>query len=92
MMEAKMGDIRVSVHELKARLSEYLGRSMHGGERIIITRRDRPVAEILPYGAAADNRKRGLAGVEWSGFIEMAAEVDVAYNARSREDYRELSL
>jgi prevent-host-death family protein len=92
MKEAGMGDIRVSVHELKARLSEYLGRSMHGGERIIITRRDRPVAEIVPFGAHTEQPKRGLARVDWSGFIEMAAEVDVAYNARSREDYRELSL
>ena len=87
-----MCDTRVSVHELKARLSEYIGRCMHGGERIIITRRDRPVAEIVPFGAAKGYGKSGLAGVDWSAFADMAAELDAVYEARSQEADREVSL
>ena len=37
---------RVSLAEIKARLSEYVSRAL-GGERIEITRRGRPVAVIL---------------------------------------------
>lgn len=87
-----MSDIKVSVHELKARLSEYIGRSMHGDGRIIITRRDRPVAEIVPFGAAERQGKTGLSGVDWSAFADMAAELDAVYEARSREADREVSL
>lgn len=37
----------VSVAETKAHLSEYIARSAYGGERVIITRRDRPVAALV---------------------------------------------
>lgn len=39
--------------ELRNRLSEYL-RRVAGGERVTVTMHGRPVAEILPAGAARD--------------------------------------
>jgi len=39
--------IRVNVHEVKAKLSEYLDRATRG-ERIIICRHNTPVAELRP--------------------------------------------
>lgn len=39
--------IRVNVYEVKAKLSEYLNRAIRG-ERIVICRHNRPVAELRP--------------------------------------------
>jgi prevent-host-death family protein len=87
-----MADISVSVHELKARLSEYLGKSMHGQARIIIRRRDRPIAMIVPLSAAEDSRKCGLAGVDWSLFSDFSTILDDVHALRQSEAYREVSL
>ncbi len=86
-----MSDIRVSVHELKARLSEYLGRSLHGGERIIIERRNRPIAMIVPM-EYAESGKKGLASVDWSEFAGLADHVDEIYQSRQDETYREIPV
>jgi prevent-host-death family protein len=39
--------ITTGTAEVKARLSEFLGRVRHGGERIIISRRGKPIAAII---------------------------------------------
>jgi prevent-host-death family protein len=87
-----MTDIIVPVHELKARLSEYLGRSMHGKERIIISRRDRPIAMIVPLSEEDQGRRRGLASVDWSAFSEFGAVLEDVHASRQDEDYREVSF
>lgn len=38
----------VGVAEAKARLSELLGRVVHRGERIIVQRRGKPIAALVP--------------------------------------------
>lgn len=38
---------KVGIKELKSRLSEYVGRAA-GGERILVTDRGEPVAELVP--------------------------------------------
>lgn len=43
--------IQVNVFEMKAKLSEYLDRAA-GGERIIVCRHNKPVAELRPIEAA----------------------------------------
>jgi prevent-host-death family protein len=43
--------IKVNVFEAKARLSEYLDR-VEQGERVVICRRNRPVAELRPMAAS----------------------------------------
>lgn len=43
--------IRVNVHEVKAKLSEYLDRAARG-ERVVICRHNTPVAELRPVGDA----------------------------------------
>ncbi|MFZ4519381.1 MAG: type II toxin-antitoxin system Phd/YefM family antitoxin [Microthrixaceae bacterium] len=40
----------VGVRDLKAHLSEYLGR-VRDGETLVVTDRGRPVARLVPYGA-----------------------------------------
>jgi prevent-host-death family protein len=40
-------NIAVSVSQLKNELSEYLNRAAFGGERIVVTSRDRPKAAVI---------------------------------------------
>jgi prevent-host-death family protein len=87
-----MTDISVSVHELKARLSEFLGRSVHGKERIIIKRRNHPIAMIVPLSESLKSEKGGLFSVNWSRFGDLAASLDEVYTLRQDEDYREVSI
>ncbi len=49
--------VRTSSSQLKAKLGEYL-RAVRGGQEIVVTDRDRPVARLLPYeepGATAQD-------------------------------------
>ena len=42
--------IQVNIHEMKAKLSDYLAAALRG-ERVVITRRNVPVAELKPIEA-----------------------------------------
>ena len=44
----------VSVAHAKQHLSDLLGRVAYGGERIIIRRRGRPIARLIPYDSAEE--------------------------------------
>jgi prevent-host-death family protein len=87
-----VADSSVSVHELKARLSEFLARSLHGKERIIIKRRNHPIAMIVPISDDRKSVKGGLSSVDWTQFSDLAASLDEAYAARQVENYREVPL
>lgn len=88
-----MDEATVSIHELKARLSEYIGRTIHKGERIVITRRDKPVAMLAPLDAPETaGSGDGLEAVRWEDFAELADLIDSTYHARQNEGYRALSL
>jgi prevent-host-death family protein len=43
----------VGIRELKGRLSEYVARAA-GGEEIVVTDRNRPVARLVPYVGASE--------------------------------------
>lgn len=49
----------IGVRELKQSLSETL-RAVGRGEQVRVTRRGRPLADIVPAGAAGDDRLRAL--------------------------------
>ena len=51
----------VNVAEAKRRLSDLLGRVAYGGETVLITRRGRPMAKLLPPGVTGEDP--GLAAV-----------------------------
>ena len=48
---------RVSISELKAKLSEYL-EAVRAGEEVIVTDRGRPVARIAPVSGPEDSESR----------------------------------
>ncbi len=50
---------RVNVHEAKTQLSRLL-EEVEGGARVVIARAGKPVAVLVPYGAATRHRRLGL--------------------------------
>jgi len=64
-----MGEMRVGVRDLKARLSKYL-RQVKQGQTVIITDHGRPVGRLSPVDQSLDERLKALqdAGlVAWNG-------------------------
>jgi prevent-host-death family protein len=78
----------VNVAEAKKRLSDLLGRVAYGGETVLITRRGRPMARLVPPGPP--EAAEGLAGVQ--GWLEdgdpFFDRVDEAVTARARHKPR----
>lgn len=70
----------VGVRELKAKLSEYLGRA-EAGEQIVVTDRGRPVARLVGYtdGSAVER------GID-EGWIEPALRTRLAPAVRHRSE------
>ena len=86
------------VAELKARLSEYVSLSASRGERIVITRRGKPVAalvslEDLQTLSQAEKRK-GLSELidRWEDFEDIAGSVERIYQARRNDGYRDVPV
>ena len=64
-----MGETRVGIRELKARLSEYL-RRVKAGETVLITDRGQPVGRIVPTAEPLEDRLQRMAEaglILWSG-------------------------
>lgn len=81
----------VSVAEAKKHLSDLLGRVAYGGETVVITRRGRPMARLVPTGPR--DAAEGLAGVR--GWLDdddpFFDRVDEAVAARARHRPRALA-
>lgn len=68
----------VGVRELKARLSEFLGR-VEAGESLVVTDRGRPVARVVPFSAESGVER----GIE-EGWIEAPRRSGLGTSARHR--------
>jgi prevent-host-death family protein len=83
-----MTTTEISIAEVKSRLSEYAARSAFAGERILITRRGKPLAALVSLEDLAEleqlDKKAGLASVigKWDDFEEIEAAVAEAMDAR----------
>jgi prevent-host-death family protein len=88
----------VAIAEVKSRLSEYAARSAFGGERIVITRRGKPLAALVSLNDLADleqlDKKAGLASVigKWEDFEEIELSVAEAVAERYQGGERDVSL
>ncbi|MCP3961785.1 MAG: type II toxin-antitoxin system Phd/YefM family antitoxin [bacterium] len=75
--------ISMNVAEAKKQFSDLLGRVAYGGETVLITRRGKPMARLVPPDAATEPDH--LANV--SGWLDdddpFLAEVDAIVEARS---------
>jgi len=83
----------VGVAELKRRFSEYLDRVLHGGERVVVRRRGRDVAALVPASAAGEAPVapgRGLLAAigAWEDADDVDAIVRHIYRARRRSKDR----
>ncbi|MFZ9016301.1 MAG: type II toxin-antitoxin system Phd/YefM family antitoxin [Ilumatobacteraceae bacterium] len=70
----------VGVRDLKANLSEYLGRAA-AGEEIVVTDRNRPIARIVAYTGPSEF-ERGVA----EGWVEPPRRARLADVRRSRSE------
>jgi len=81
--------ISLNVAEAKKQFSDLLGRVAYGGETILITRRGRPMARLVPPDAAESAH---LANVD--GWLDddnpFFAEIDAIVEARSEHRPRVL--
>jgi antitoxin (DNA-binding transcriptional repressor) of toxin-antitoxin stability system len=80
--------IRVNIHEAKTHLSKYLSR-LEQGEKIILCKRNIPIAEIVPiHRKDANTRPIGLAEGEFSlspdFFSPLPQEIQDAFEGRGR--------
>ena len=71
----------VNVADAKRRFSDLLGRVAYGRETIVITRRGRPMAKLVPIEAESENK--GLAALRgWLAdddpFFEIMSEIEAA--------------
>ena len=88
----------VPVAEIKSHLSEYLAVSHREGKRILITKRGKPFAAIVPLGDLKNlehlDVKKSLAEIagKWEHFDELASSIEEIYENRSKSDHRDVSL
>lgn len=59
----------VNVHEIKAHLSEYLA-AVEKGETVVIARRNKPIAKLVPIGPEETGKTRRPIGLA-KGLIEI---------------------
>ena len=78
-----MADVHMGVAEVKRRFADVIGQVVHGGRRVIVERRGRPVVAIVPLeeaGLAARPGERlaravGFGGAHGESFRELMAKV-----------------
>jgi prevent-host-death family protein len=83
LKEVVVVDVRMGVAEVKRRFADVVGQVVHGGKRVIVERRGRPVVAIVPLDDADALLRPGqrLAAVAASGeaggesFRELMGEV-----------------
>lgn len=79
---------KVSIAEIKSRFSEYISRVAYSREKIIITKRSKPIAALIDLNdlQKLDRIKEvsGLSGVvaKWKKFHEISNGIDKAYRTR----------
>ncbi len=72
--------MEVGIRELKAKLSEYLGRAA-GGEEVVVTDRGTPIVRLLPYEVSPTIQR----GIE-EGWIEAPKRTGFTQGPRYRSE------
>jgi prevent-host-death family protein len=93
-----MTEREAPVAEVKARLSEYVSLSASRGDRIVITRRGKPVAALISLEdlqtLSQAQKRKGLGELmgRWKDFEEIAGSVERIYQARRNNGYRDVPV
>ena len=89
--EVAVETITISVADAKKRLSDYINRCSLGVGRVIITKRNRPMAAIVSLKDLEDleqvEKRRGLLSLvhKWEGFEEVEDSIESAVRSRHAE-------
>lgn len=89
---------KVSVAEIKSRFSEYISRVAYSREKIIITKRSKPIAALIDISDLQKldsiNEIKGLSGVvgKWKNFHEISKGIEKVYRDRKKDKPRNVSL
>lgn len=89
---------RVSVAEAKSNFSEYISRVAFANEKLIITKRGKPVAGLvsledikrLKQESESDGLIRAIG--KWENFDEIKSEIIKTYSERSKDKERNVSF
>ena len=93
-----MTEKKVAVAEVKSRFSELLSQVTHANQRIVVTKRQKPIAAIVTMD---DLRRLNLmekgSGLlscvgKWDRFDEIVKDVEAVYNARNEDKPRNVSF
>ena len=88
----------VSVAEVKSRFSEYVAKVAYTHQRLIITKRNKPIAALVDLNTLQrvenKNEKRGLASIigKWCDSEDLAENIENVIKTRKKEKFREVSF
>ena len=89
---------RVSIAEAKSNFSEYISRVAFANEKLVITKRGKPVAGLVSLEdikrLKQESEAAGLSQAigKWENFDEIKSEIKKTYNKRSKEQGRNVSF
>jgi prevent-host-death family protein len=88
----------VSVAEAKSRFSEYISKVAYADEKIIITKRGKPIAALISAEAIkklkSSEESKGLCEIigKWANFEDIEDGIEKAYHERSKDKKRDVSF
>ena len=88
---------KVSIARVKSHFSEYVSKVAYSNERVIITKRDKPIAAIVNIDDLkhlTQNQTEGLKNClgKWQNFEEIVKDVEIVYKARNTDELRNVSF
>lgn len=89
---------RVSIAEAKSNFSEYVSRAAFSNEKIIITKRGKPITALVSIHDIKElDNKKEIEGLKkaigkWENFDEIEPEIKKIYKSRSEEKSRDVSF
>jgi prevent-host-death family protein len=89
---------KVSIAEAKSHFSEVISKVAITSNRIVITKRNKPIAAIVNLADLKkidqDTEKHGLGECigKWEDFEEIVKDIETVYNIRSKDKLRDVSF
>ncbi|MCX6384586.1 MAG: type II toxin-antitoxin system Phd/YefM family antitoxin [Actinobacteria bacterium] len=94
----KEKDKKISIAEAKSNFSEYISRVAYAGEKILITKRGKPVAAFVSCNDFDELKKvkksdglKNLIG-KWKEFEGLPEQLDKIYKEREKDRGRDVSF
>ncbi len=90
--------IKISVAEVKSHLSEIVSKVAYTHKRVIITKRDKPIAALIDLKDLNQlnniEERDGLLAVagKWKNFDKISNHIEKAYKSRGKDKSRHVSL